>query len=371
MKILSGMEAFFVLALVHPNWNMSVHEFIFSKQKSHRLKRHLVFWGLYILLFYAQGLVEVQNQFFVSLVSVISYIPAVVMSVYVFSQILCPWLQQKKYLRVLSGFSVLLMSIWIVNSLGSVVFFHFTCDCPISTVNLGALVALTSINSTHAVIAGAMIFGYKMGREWFLKQLENQRLVKQKIDHALHLQKARLYPTFLLQSLNSLYTRIQSASPDAPEITLKLSDLLSYLLYESDDEWIPVKNEVAMINNLVSLENVNQCDHVSIQSELDGSGNKMIRPLILFPLLHDCFNLIARRKEELHVNVQLFCTDNKLNMSVFIEHVAPLDGVWLHDLVADARRRSDYLYQKNTDINISQHPQGMQLRLNIQLADAP
>lgn len=348
---------------------MTIREFISSHQRPYRLVRHLTFWGLYALLFYAQGLVGAQNQFFVSFVSVLCYVPAVIMSVYVFTQILCPWLQQKSYLSFAFGFSVLLAAIWIVNSLASVVYFHFTSDRAISSLKFDEFIVMASINSTHAVTAGCMIFGYKIGKEWFLKQLENQQLAKQKIDHELHLQKARLYPAFLFQSLNSLYARIQSASPDAPEIILKLSDLLSYLLYESNGEWVPLEKEVAMINNLVLLENVNQSGHASIQCKLDTTRNKMIKPLILFPLLHDCFDLVARRKEELHVNLQLACTETQLSMNVLISH-KQVDGMKLNDLVADVRRRLDCFYQESADVDVYEHPHGTKLRLNILLADA-
>jgi two-component system, LytTR family, sensor kinase len=348
---------------------MTIQEFILSKQKEHRRTRHVTFWALYALLFYAQGLVGQKNTYFVSMISVFCYVPTVVMTAYVFTLLLGPLLQQKNYVRFLFGFVTLIAAILMLNSVTTLFFFHFTCDCSLSTVKNGALIALTSINSTHAVLAGGMIFGYKIGKEWFLKQLENRQLEKQKIDHQVQLQKARLYPAFLFQSLNSLYERIQMASPEAPEIILKLSDLLSYLLYESDNEWVVLEKEVTMINNLVALENVNRSGHVSIQCEVNSSSSKVIQPLVIFPVLHDCFDLMAKGKEQLNVDLQLITTEHQLNLVVLIAHNAEYGVPKLYDLVSDVRRRLNYLHKKSADVTIAGFPLGTKLQLSVLLMD--
>lgn len=350
---------------LHTNLSMTIQEFLFADKSPIRLTRHLTFWGLYILLFYGQGLVQVQNKFFNSFISVLTYVPAVVLSVYVFTQILCPLLQRKKYFSFVTGFSILFVAIWIVNSLGSLVYFHFTCDCSVSSVKFGALVGLTSINSTHAVAAGGMVFGYKIGKERFLKQLENQRLAQQKIDRELVLQKARLCPAFLFHSLNSVYSKILSSSPDAPEIILKLSDILSYMLYESDEESVTLEKEMSMINNFVQLENVNQSRNVSIPDLPARARNKMVKPLVILPVLLECFHTLANYNDELHADVQLACGDDQLKMNILFFPNKPGDISTLSYLVTDVRQRLNYLHQKKADVNIYEDSHGAQVQLNI------
>src|ERR1700744_1553660 len=64
----------------------------------------------------------------------------------------------------------------------------------------------------------------------------------------------QLHPNILFSALQSIYAEIEKETPRAPHMILKLSDLLSYLLYESDTARVALSREVAMLGNYIQLK---------------------------------------------------------------------------------------------------------------------
>ena len=88
---------------------------------------------------------------------------------------------------------------------------------------------LSAIKVTLIVVAISLL------KRWWQKQKEKERLEKEKISAELRLLKAQIHPEFLFSTLNSITTFARAASPQAPEMLIRFSDLLSYMLYDSDD----------------------------------------------------------------------------------------------------------------------------------------
>ena len=89
------------------------------------------------------------------------------------------------------------------------------------------------INAIKVTLVAAAI---TLLKRWWLKQKEKERLEKEKINAELQLLKAQIHPAFLFSTLNNIISHARLASPKAPEMLIKLSDLLSYMLYECDGQ---------------------------------------------------------------------------------------------------------------------------------------
>ena len=100
----------------------------------------------------------------------------------------------------------------------------------------------TSVNSVllnaPKIIAAATAI--TLVKRWYLKQKEKERVEKEKLTTDLQLLKAQIRPGFLFSSLDHIYEYARIKSPNAHELLIKFSDLLSYLLYECDDARVPV-----------------------------------------------------------------------------------------------------------------------------------
>jgi sensor histidine kinase YesM len=61
--------------------------------------------------------------------------------------------------------------------------------------------------------------------------------------------KGQIHPHFLFNTLNNLYSLTLNKSPKSPEIVLGLSDILRYMLYECNAEYVPLKKDIAVLEN--------------------------------------------------------------------------------------------------------------------------
>jgi LytS/YehU family sensor histidine kinase len=224
----------------------------------------------------------------------------------------------------------------------------------------------------HAITTGGIVLGIKIAKEWIVKQKENQRLAKLKISNELQLQKARIYPGFLFQSLDSLCTKMISGSPDSPKMILRLSDLLNYLLYESSEELIPLEKELEMIANLLSIEKINQAHHLTIHSQITAtSEGKFIRPLILFPLLQNCFETLGCRENEQYVvHLEIAIINQILNVSLRVEQTSEkLNLTEWSQMLKNVRRRAGFLSEDCHELKIRNSKDESKIDLDLLLAD--
>ncbi|HMH31947.1 MAG TPA: histidine kinase, partial [Puia sp.] len=72
----------------------------------------------------------------------------------------------------------------------------------------------------------------KLVKYWYQEKEIQQRLEKEKLTVELQLLKSQLHPHFLFNTLNNLYSLTLESSSFAPQVVLKLSSLLRYILYE-------------------------------------------------------------------------------------------------------------------------------------------
>lgn len=228
------------------------------------------------------------------------------------------------------------------------------------------------INTTHAITTGGLVLGIKVAKEWIAKQKENQRLVKLKISNELRLQKARIYPAFLFQSLDSLHTKMISGSADSPKMILRLSDVLNYLLYESSEELIPLEKELDMIANLLAIEKINQGHLLTIHSEITSNADgKFIRPLILFPLLQNCFEALGSSKKELYLfHLEITIARQILSVCLRFEQMREKSNLieW-NQMLERVWRRISFLCQDDHELKIENSKDGSKINLDVLLAD--
>lgn len=103
--------------------------------------------------------------------------------------------------------------------------------------------------------------------------------------------KAQINPHFLFNNLNTIYSMASKNDRRTPEVVLKLSDFLRYVLYDTSCETIPLEKEVEIIRTYVGLQNERLNPEVTqvILTTEGNFGEVQIAPLLLLPLAENCF----------------------------------------------------------------------------------
>jgi LytS/YehU family sensor histidine kinase len=120
--------------------------------------------------------------------------------------------------------------------------------------------------------------------------------------------KAQINPHFLFNNLNTIYSMAAQNDKRTPDVILKLSDFLRYVLYDTSSETILLNKEVEMIETYIGLqkERINP-ETTIVEFETSGDfGNAEIAPLLLLPLVENCFKHgVGKDKGSIRIFVEL------------------------------------------------------------------
>lgn len=84
----------------------------------------------------------------------------------------------------------------------------------------------------------------KFTGDWFLNERKQRDLENQRLSAELAFLKSQINPHFLFNSLNSIYSLAYQRSEATPDAILKLSEIMRYMLYESNDNKVDLEKEL-------------------------------------------------------------------------------------------------------------------------------
>ena len=202
----------------------------------------------------------------------------------------------------------------------------------------------------------------KLIRNFHLKQKEHERLLRQKINTELQLIKTRFRPQFLYNALQHISTLIRNRSLESPAILLKLSELLSYVLYEHEKEMVPLENELETLKTFLILKNTFHPGAFTIQYHQQTGPDKLfISPLLLLSITENCLDniyqigdqqiflnlIIKTTHDELHF--QLECRGNHENAGESTKHYSRLlDSLTSIELLYEGNKTPDLFTENGT-----------------------
>ncbi len=196
-------------------------------------------------------------------------------------------LNKKKYLC----YSVfLLFLILLVSKINQLTFSH------IADIILPDYYFVAQFNFLETAILVSLFLGlttfFKLSKSWFkLQEVRHEitKVEKENINIQLKALKAQINPHFLFNSLNVLYSLAFKNANETPETIIKLSDILRYVIYDSNKEKVTIKSEVELINNYLSLQEYRIDKSTNISFTPDIQTNIEIAPMLFLPLVENSF----------------------------------------------------------------------------------
>lgn len=156
--------------------------------------------------------------------------------------------------------------------------------------------------STIMVLAAST--AYKMvlvnqEKEKELALLKNERLEQEReastlksenLETELKFLKSQINPHFLFNALHNIYTLSYIKSDLAPEMILKLSDMLRYILYDCTAEKVPLGKEVSYLKNYVKLQQLKAEEaDIKLVMASDLPQELQIAPMLMVPFVENSF----------------------------------------------------------------------------------
>lgn len=139
------------------------------------------------------------------------------------------------------------------------------------------------------IIIACMAIGYAI-QELILKIRKDKEISNEHAIAELQLLKSQISPHFLFNVLNSLYALALERSEETPDVILKLSDILRYSLYETQEKEVPMANEIHIINTYIEIERLRIPESAQVSFIYSGvGGTSKIAPMLLLPLVENAF----------------------------------------------------------------------------------
>jgi len=164
-------------------------------------------------------------------------------------------------------------------------------------------------NFTHTSIYLFLTVAFKFSIDWYEENKTLQEVKVEKLQAEVNYLRSQVNPHFLFNALNNLYALTLRKSDQAPEIVLKLSELMEYMLYESDETFVPLEKEIRYLRNYLELERIRQGNQADIRLTVEGDMDRyVIPPFLILPLVENAFKhgvSRAVRNAYLHVDVRI------------------------------------------------------------------
>jgi sensor histidine kinase YesM len=145
-------------------------------------------------------------------------------------------------------------------------------------------------HTLNVVLVMGFVAMLRFANEWFDLQARRQEIENDKLATELRFLKEQINPHFLFNTLNNLYYLAHSQSPKTPNIIAKLSQIMRYMIYESNQEKVPVEKEIEYIENYIELEKMRLEDDFVINFDIRGDFQHLrIAPFIFITFLENAF----------------------------------------------------------------------------------
>jgi len=182
--------------------------------------------------------------------------------------------------------------------------------------------------------------------------------------------KAQINPHFLFNTLNSIYSLAIIQHEKTSDAVVKLSNMMRYILNESETEYTDLQKEISYISNYIDLQKMRfgEAFKLTYETKGDFSGQK-IEPLILISFIENAFKYGINAEDESDIRIRIEITGHLLHLNVYNRKVKINDlpentgGVGLKN----TRERLNILYPDAHSLSIQDEPGYYEVKLTIEL----
>lgn len=146
---------------------------------------------------------------------------------------------------------------------------------------------------------GLTVWLFLISTAWYMNDYSRQQKVleaaqRKQIETELHFLKSQVNPHFLFNTLNNLYGLSLKKADTTPDAILRLSSILRYMLYESDNERVSFEKEKEIMQAYINLELLRLPAGNDFRFVIESDREYMVPPLLWLPVLENVFKHATR-----------------------------------------------------------------------------
>lgn len=331
---------------------------------------HIVFWFFYgftlvfPLVFSYKPIIPEYIYWFVG-----STVVMQLLNFYVFYTLITPFFIKKqkfKFWSIALSFVLLfpVLRFYIVD------YIYIHSDFPAKNINYetGLLV--------HEFLSTVFITGFAIFIKVFIDWQKNQRakadLLNQNQASELSMLRNQINPHFLFNTLNNIYYLVYQQNRAAPSAVMKLSEIMRYMLYDSNSEEVTLDKEIEYIEGFIELQNLRTKDKDFVQFDVEGNPEGiMVSPMIFIPFIENAYKHGSKKAKppgiiinmKIDNNHLLFYIKNSLTKRIDKQNKDEIGGIGL----SNVKRRLQLLYPKRHILTIDETKDTFIVKLTLEI----
>lgn len=313
-----------------------------------KLQNHFWFWGLYFILnFLRWGAYfnDYEYSFKSNLIEFALHIPLVYFNLFV---LIPKYVVKSKYLEYTIA---LLLSLIVVYLLKTGLTYYIISENIWPEANREY--KPFEINHILAVCIGelyvlAMASSIYLTLTWLKERDRNKALREEQFKTKLKYLKNQIQPHFFFNTLNNLYALSLESSDQVPDVIIKLSKLMEYVLYDIEgNKFVPLIKEIEYIHNYIEIEKL-RFEKVNVSINIESNIDEIkVPPLLFITLVENAFKHGGINNPCLTIKINCKITDGKVLQFEIINNFIQLPRLNLKDGIGlkNTKKRLKLLYQ--------------------------
>lgn len=247
-------------------------------------------------------------------------------------------------------------------------------DRPVNMVRPKGIPSKTEM-VLRSFIAFAMTTGVAVAihstNKWFHSEDLRKDLEREHLKSELDNLKNQLNPHFFFNTLNNIYSLISQNQDKAKDAVHQLSKLMRYLLYDSNEKFVPLSKEIDFLHHYIDLMKLRVNNSIAVEYSFPKETTGLnIAPLLFISLIENSFKHGISATKTSSINMEMtISTSKQLTFNISntsfpkTENDQSGSGIGLENL----RRRLNLLYPEKHSIKISAGPEIYQTILMVAL----
>ncbi len=150
-------------------------------------------------------------------------------------------------------------------------------------------------------------------QRWLKTEEHRKETESEKLNTELSFLKSQINPHFFFNTLNNIYSLAIVKSEKTAPAVMKLSSIMRYILTETNNDFVPLQNEVDFTKNYIELQQVRLTEKTTVNFDVIGNvENKNIAPLLFIPFVENAFKYGISTKSISEINIHIESLDNKI-----------------------------------------------------------
>lgn len=222
--------------------------------------------------------------------------------------------------------------------------------------------------STILVILGSSML--VLIRERAANKELQQQMIYEKVTAELAVLKLQISPHFLFNTLNNIRWLARQKSDQTEGHILQLSELLRYMIYQTNNGQVALADEINHLNNYIALQRMRLANPETVAFEVEGETEGiMIEPMLFIPFVENAFKYGLHSQQVSHLRFKISVKDGFLHFysenTIFKTSISSLESSGIG--IQNVKKRLAFYYPQQHEIAITDEAGLFVVKLSIQL----